>query len=297
MLRNSSISEIHVEPHALEMAALFGVMTRIDEPSANNLNILQKAKAYNGEESDIGDIDVDKLREEAEDEGLYGVSARFIGDEIAESIVSQLHDDSNSLSALTVFDHLEENLDRHGSIDPNNIQEYNRYIETAKDEYEDRAIEDVRHALAYNTDEIEKQGEKYMDNVMAYIDDDRVEDEITGEMVEPDEKFMRSVEEQLEIPRDRKDDFRQEISNWVSRKARRGESFSPQDNDRLLRALERKLWEDKRHGINFSALIRDSDDGDKSDWVDSLKERGYSEEGAKEVLEFAGAIVAKEEME
>jgi serine protein kinase len=297
MLRNSSISEIHVEPHALEMAALFGVMTRIDEPSANNLNILQKAKAYNGEESDIGDIDVDKLREEAEDEGLYGVSARFIGDEIAESIVSQLHDDSNSLSALTVFDHLEENLDRHGSIDPNNIQEYNRYIETAKDEYEDRAIEDVRHALAYNTDEIEKQGEKYMDNVMAYIDDDRVEDEITGEMVEPDEKFMRSVEEQLEIPRDRKDDFRQEISNWVSRKARRGESFSPQDNDRLLRALERKLWEDKRHGINFSALIRDSDDGDKSDWIDALKDRGYSEEGAKEVLEFAGAIVAKEEME
>jgi serine protein kinase len=297
MLSNSSISEIHVEPHALEMAALFGVLTRIDEPSANNLNILQKAKAYNGEESDIGDIDVDKLREEAEDEGLYGVSARFIGDEISESIVSQLHDDSNSLSALTVFDHLEENLDRHGSINPNNIQEYNRYIETTKDEYEDRAIEDVRHALAYNTDEIEKQGEKYMDNVLAYIDDKRVEDEITGEMVEPDEKFMRSVEEQLEIPRDRKDDFRQEISNWVSRKARRGESFNPQDNDRLLRALERKLWEDKRHGINFSALISDSDDGDKSDWIDALKDRGYSEEGAKEVLEFAGAIVAKEEME
>jgi len=296
MLRNSSVGEIHVEPHTLEMAALFGVMTRLDEPSAQNISILQKAKAYNGEDADVGDIDVDKLREEAEEEGLYGVSARFIGDEIAESIVSQLHGDSESLSALTVFNHLEENLEGHGSINSDEFSKYYEYIERVEDEYEERAIEDVRHALAYNTDEIEEQGEKYMDNVMAYIDDDKVEDEITGEMVEPDEKFMRSVEEQLEITEDRKDDFRQEISNWVSRKARRGESFSPKDNERLLRALERKLWNDKRNNINFSALIRDDDGEDRNDWIEALVERGYSEEGAREVLEFAGAIVAKEEM-
>ncbi len=297
MLRNSSINDVHIEPHTLEMAALFGVMTRLKEPSGETINIVQKAKAYNGEDSDVGDIDVDKLREESTDEGLSGVSARFIGDEIAESIVTQIHDDSNSLSALTVFKHLKENLERHGSIKSNDFETYYRYIENAEDEYESRAIEDVRHALAYNTDEIEEQGEKYMDNVMAYIDDDRIEDEITGEMVEPDEQFMRSVEAELEIAPDRKDDFRQEISNWVSRKARRGESFSPQDNERLLRALERKLWNDKRNNINFSALIRDSDSGeDRSDWIEALQDRGYSEEGAKEVLEYAGAIVAKEEM-
>jgi len=297
MLNNSSVGEIHVEPHTLEMAALFGVMTRLDEPSGENITLLQKAKAYNGEESDVGDIDIEKLREEADDEGLYGVSARFIGDEIAESIVSQLHDESQSLSALTVFNHLEGNLESHGSISSDNFSTYHRYIEDAKEEYEERAIEDVRHALAYNTDEIEEQGEKYMDHVMAFIDDDKVEDEITGDMVEPDEQFMRSVEEQLEIPRDRKKDFRQEISNWVSRKARRGESFSPTDNDRLLRALERKLWSDKKHNINFSALIKSESDENRDEWISALEDRGYSEEGAEEVLEFAGAKVAKEEMD
>ena len=298
MLQNSSIDEIHVEPHTLEMAALFGVMTRLDEPSAENITLLQKAKAYNGEDADVGDVDVDKLREEATEEGLYGVSARFIGDEIAEAIVAQIHDDSNSLSALSVFNHLEDNLEHHGSIDSSNYETYYRYMEDSKEEFKERAIEDVRHALAYNTDEIEQQGEKYMDNVMAYIDDDKVEDEITGDMVQPDEQFMRSVEEQLEIPQERKDDFRQEISNWVSRKARRGEPFNPQDNERLLRALERKLWNDKRNNINFSALIHDGeDDENHSDWVDALQDRGYSEEGAKEILEYAGAIVAKEEME
>ena len=297
MLNNASVPEVHVEPHALEMAGLFSVMTRVNEPDTGNIDLLQKVKAYNGEDSDIGDIDVHKLREEAASEGMYGVSARFVGDEISEAIITRLHDDNQSLSALAVLRHLEQNLESHGSIPEDQYDDYYTYIEEVQEEYKDRAIEDVRYALAYNTDEIQREGEKYMDNVMAYIDDDKIEDDITGEMVAPDEKFMRSVEEELDIPRDRKDDFRQEISNWVSRRARSGEEFEPTDNERLLRALERKNWADKKHSINFSALIQSNDDeGERSDWIEALKERGYSENGAKEVLEFAGASVAKEEL-
>jgi len=298
MLNNASVPEVHVEPHTLEMAALFSVMTRVDDPSTGNIDKLQKVKAYNGEDADVGDIDVHKLQEEAGSEGMDGVSARFVGDEISEAIVTRLHDDNTSLSPLVVISHLEENLEDHGSIPEDQFADYYTYIEEVREEYKDRAIEDVRYALAYNTDEIQQQGEKYMDNVMAYIDDDKVEDDITGEMVDPDEKFMRSVEEELDIPRDRKDDFRQEISNWVSRRARSGEEFNPQDNERLLRALERKNWADKRHNINFNALINSSGDEEvHSEWVEALQERGYSEEGAREVLEFAGAEVAKEELD
>ena len=39
------------------------------------------------------------------------------------------------------------------------------------------------------------------------------------------------------------------------------------------------------------------DDDERSAWIDALREQGYSEGGAKEVLEFAGAEVAKAEME
>jgi serine protein kinase len=294
MLNNASVGEVHVEPHTLEIAALFGVMTRVDEPSSGNISLLQKVKAYNGEDSD--DVDVEKLREEGNEEGLYGVSARFIGDEISESIISQLHDGSQSLSAIAVLEHLENNLEAHGSIPQDEYATYHTYLETVREEFKDRAIEDVRHALAYNDDEIQEQGEKYMDNVMAYIDDEKVEDEITGDMQEPDEAFMRSVETKLDIPEDRKDDFRQEISNWISRRARRGEGFNPQDNDRLLRALEQKIWEDKKHNINYSALVRSNDEHD-TEWVESLMDNGYSREGAEEILEFAGAMVAKDELD
>ncbi|PCR89776.1 PrkA family serine protein kinase [Natrinema ejinorense] len=304
MLNNADVPDINVEPHTLEMAGLFGVLTRIEEPDTETVGLLSKAKAYNGEIDEGDDIDIKKLRDEAAakaeiGEGMVGISPRFIGDEIAEAIMDSKHRQRGFLSPLTVFNFFEENLEHHGSIPEDNFEKYYRYLETVREEYKERAIEDVRHALAYDIDEIQRQGEKYMDHVMAYIDDDTIEDELTGREQEPDETFLRSVEEKLDIPEDRKEDFRQEVSNWVSRRAREGEAFNPQDNERLRRALERKLWEDKKHNINFSALVsaNEFDDDERSAWIDALIEQGYSEGGAKEVLEFAGAEVAKAEME
>ena len=303
MLRNADVPDMHIEPHAMEMAGLFGVLTRVTEPDGS-VSLVQKAKAYNGEIDESDDIDARKLRENGEEsadigEGMGGVSARFIGDEIAEAIMDSTHRGRSYLSPLSVFSHFEANLENHGAIPEDNLDRYYRYLELVREEYKGRAIEDVRHALAYDLEEIQRQGEKYMDHVMAYIDDDTIEDELTGRKQDPDETFLRSVEEKLEIPEDRKDDFRQEVSNWVSRRARDGTSFNPQDNDRLRRALERKLWEDKKHNINFSALVsaNELDDDERSAWIDALVNQGYSPEGAREVLEFAGAEVAKSELE
>ncbi|MFC7070713.1 PrkA family serine protein kinase [Halobaculum lipolyticum] len=304
MLRNADVPDIHIEPHAMEMAGLFGVLTRIEEPTDESVSLLQKTKAYNGEIDETDEIDERKLRENGDQvadiaEGMEGVSARFIGDEIAEAIMDSRHRGRGYLSPLAVFKHFEGNLENHGSIPEEKLDTYHRYLELVREEYKERAIEDVRHALAYDLDEIRRQGEKYMDHVMAYIDDTTVEDDLTGREQEPDETFLRSVEEKLEVPGDRKDDFRQEVANWVSRRAREGSSFDPQNNDRLRRALERKLWEDKKHNINFSALVSagELDDDERSAWVDALTEQGYSEDGAREVLEFAGAEVAKSELE
>ncbi|MFQ3294348.1 MAG: serine protein kinase [Natrialbaceae archaeon] len=304
LLSNADVPDIHIEPHAMEMAGLFGVLTRVEEPDAGTIDLLQKAKAYNGEVDEGEDVDLKKLQEEGNEkaeigEGMSGISPRFIGDEIAEAIMDSKHRSRGFLSPLTIFTFFEENLEHHGSIDAEHFETYYRYLELVREEYKERAIDDVRHALAYDVEEIQRQGEKYMDHVMAYIDDDTVEDELTGREQEPDETFLRSVEEKLEIPEDRKDDFRQEVSNWVSRRAREGEAFDPQDNERLRRALERKLWEDKKHNINFSALVSagETDDEERNEWIDALIDQGYSEAGAKEVLEFAGAEVAKSEME
>lgn len=308
LISNADIPEVHIEPHTLDMTALFTVLTRIYPPAEQNITILQKALAYNGTGDD--DIDVEKLRDESTTqgelpEGLFGISSRVTSDEVAAAIMdetlSSMEAESANLFPLTVFSYLEDNLGNRGSVDEEKLNDYMEYLEIVREEYESRAVDDVREALAYDPQEIQEQGEKYLDHVMAYIDDDTVEDELTGQPKEPDEQFLRSVEEKLDIPEDRKDDFRQEVSNWVSRRAREGESFDPTDNERLQRALEQKIWEEKKHNINFSALISSGDiqeEEDANQWIETLvDEIGYSRQGAKDVLEYAGAIVAKEEID
>lgn len=306
-LDNADIPEVHIEPHTLEMTALFSVLTRVYKPKNESVTMLQKAEAYNNTGDD--DIDVEQLRDEASSteglaEGMFGVSPRVTSDEVSAAIIDEtleeLSDDTASVFPLTVLEYLENNLSSRGSVAEEKLSDYMEYLEMVRMEYENRAIDDVREALAYDETEIRQQGEKYMDHVMAYIDDDTVEDEVTGQPKEPDEKFMRSVEEKLDIPEDRKDDFRQEVANWISRRARDGEAFEPQDNERLQRALEKKIWEEKKHNINFSALISSGDleeEDDASSWINALKKQGYSRQGAKKVLEFAGAKVAKSEMD
>jgi serine protein kinase len=305
---NADIPEVHIEPHTLDMTALFAVLTRMYEPADETVTVLQKALSYNGTGDD--DIDVDKLRQEAQEqgqlpEGLFGVSSRVTSDEVSAAIMdetlSSVDAESANLFPLTVFDYLEDNLGNRGSVDSEKLGDYMEYLEIVRNEYESRAIDDVREALAYDPQEIQQQGEKYLDHVMAYIDDDTVEDDLTGQPREPDEKFLRSVEEKLDIPEDRKDDFRQEVSNWVSRRARRGEPFEPTDNERLQRALEQKIWQEKKHNINFNALISSGDieeEADANQWIETLvSEKGYSRQGARDVLEFAGAKVARQEID
>lgn len=300
-LNNADVPDVSVEPHTFEMAGLFSVLSRVVEPADEEVTLIEKARAYNGESRT--EFDVDKLRDEGEDqsevsEGMSGISPRFITDEIAEAIMDNQHRGKEYISPLTLFGYFEENLEAHGSISEDRLPTYQRFIELVREEYKERAIDDVRTALAYDMEEIEEQGEKYIDHVMAYIDDEEIQDELTGQYREPDEEFMRSIEEQIDIPEDRADAFRQEISNWISRRARAEETFKPQNNRQLQRALERKNWEDKKHKINFSALVSDIKEAEgQSEWIEALKDMGYSEEGAQEVLEFAGAKVAQQELE
>jgi len=303
LLDGADVPSINVEPHTLEMAGLFAVLTRLEDVDTD-VDMVAKAKAYDAGAANADTLDVEKLREEAAEkadigEGMSGISARFVGDEIAEGIVNTLNRGDDHLSPLMLFEHFEENMDGHGSIDDEYLDDYHQMLELVREEYQSRAIEDVRHALAYDSAELQRKGEKYMDEVMAYIDDNTVEDELTGRERDPDESFLRSVERQLSIGEDRKDDFRQEVANWISRRAREGRSFDPHENERLLSALEKKLWEDKKHNINFQALVTPGDESEqkRSDWIEALVEQGYSRAGAEEVLEFAGAEVAREEIE
>ncbi len=289
----------HIAPHTLDMAALWAILTRLEEPSGD-VTLLQKAKLYDGESIPNRTVDLQKLKEEAREEGFFGVSPRYVIDMISKALVN---DKEGCINPYRVLAMLEDNLRHHSAIDESRLEEYKELIEIVRDELSEISQEEVRRAISHDPEELTEVGQKYFDHVLAYLNDEKVEDKYTGEEKEPDEEFMRAIEKQIGITEAQKDDFRQEIANWISERARKGESFNPEDNDRLRRAIEKKLWEDKKHNINFSAMVSDkSTDPEhkrrKAEWIERLKsEFGYCDVCAENVIDHAGAEVARAELE
>ena len=288
----------HIAPHTLEMAATWAVLTRLEEPPGE-VNLFQKLRVYNGETIPNREIHAQELREEAAREGMFGISPRYIRDMISTALVE---DEEGCINPYRVLATLEDNLTNHSAIDEDRIDEYKEYLELTRDRLSEISQEEVRRVISHDPEELEEVGRKYLDHVMAYLQGEKGEERYTRTEKEPDESFMREVEKQLEISEHRKNDFRQELSNWISEKARKGGSFNPQDNDRLRQALEKKLWNDKKHNINFSAMVSDKSTDPrhkerKSEWVERLKEEfGYCDVCAENVIDHAGAEVAREEM-
>src|SRR5205807_4999412 len=114
---------------------------------------------------------------------------------------------------------------------------------------------EVQRAISADEDAIAKLCANYVDNIKAYTQREKVKNKYTGQDEEPDERLMRSIEEKIDIPDSRKDDFRREIMNYIGALAVEGKKFEYNTNARLLKALELKLFEDQRDTIKLKNLV------------------------------------------
>src|SRR5690606_21928141 len=106
---SSTIPNIHIAPHTLEMASTWAILTRLEEPKKSDLTKLQKLKLYNGKTlPGYNEDNVKELRKEAVREGLEGISARYIQDKISNALVKNGH--IGCLNPFMVFNELESGL-------------------------------------------------------------------------------------------------------------------------------------------------------------------------------------------
>ena len=152
--------------------------------------------------------------------------------------------------------------------------------------------------IASSSAEIGKLCANYIDNIKAYTQKERVRNKYTGQDEEPDERLMRSIEEKIDIPESRKDDFRREIMNYIGALAVEGKKFDYRTNERLHRALELKLFEDQKDTIKLTTLVSNVVDRETQEKIDIVKQRliknyGYNEESATDVLNFVASIFAR----
>jgi serine protein kinase len=287
----------HVAPHTLEIAAMWAVLTRLEDPKKHNLTTLQKLKLYDGRMLPGYTQDtVKELRKESKREGMDGISPRYIQDKLSNALV---RDEEGCLNPFMVMNELEKGLRTHSLItNEEQRKRFGELISVVKREYEDIVKNEVQRAISADEGEIAKLAANYVDNVRAYTLKEKVKNRYTGRDEEPDERLMRSIEEKIEIPESRKDDFRREIMNFIGALALEGKKFTYDTNDRLRRALELKLFEDKKDTIKFTSIVSNIVDRETQEKIDAVKTRmvrnyGYCEICAKNVLDFVSSIFAR----
>ncbi len=288
----------HVAPHTLYVAALWAVLTRLEEPKKQNLTVLQKAKLYDGKLlPGFTQDNIKELRKEAVREGLDGISPRYVQDKISNALVSDKGE--GAINPFMVLNELESGLKHHSLISSEDQrQRYQDLLSVVKQEYEDIVKDEVRRAISADEDAIAKLCANYIDNVKAYTQKEKVKNPYTGQDEEPDERLMRSIEEKIDIPESRKDDFRREIMNYIGALAVEGRTFDYKTNERLRKALEAKLFEDQKDSIKLTSLVSNVVDRETQEKIDVVKQRliknfGYDEVSATDVLNFVASIFAR----
>lgn len=288
----------HIAPHTLETAAMWAVLTRLEEPKHHGLSLMQKMKLYNGKTLPGFTTDnIVQLRREAKAEGLHGISPRYVQDKISNALV--VNPSATSLNPFMVMKELENGLKHHSLVGAEEVRErYRQLISVVRDEYTDVVKNEVQRAIAADEDALMRLSSNYIDNVKAYTQRERVKNKFTGEEEQPDERLMRSIEERIDIPETRKDDFRREIMNYIGALALDGKKFDYKTNERLQKALEMKLFEDQKDTIKLTSLVSNVIDKDTQEKIDIVKSRlirnfGYNEESATDVLQYVASIFAR----
>jgi serine protein kinase len=288
----------HIAPHTIEIAAMWAVLTRLEQPKHANLTLLQKMKLYNGKTlPGFTEDNIIELKREAPNEGMHGISPRYIQDKISNAIVA--HPDEDSVNPFMVLHELEAGLRHHSLItNQETLQHYRELLQVVREEYEDIVKNEVQRAIAADEDALSRLCANYIDNVRAYTQREKVRNRYTGNYEEPDERLMRSVEEKIDIPEGRKDDFRREIMNYIGALALDGKKFDYKTNERLQKALELKLFEDQKDTIKLTSLVSNVVDKATQEKIDIVKSRlirnyGYNESSATDVLTFVASIFAR----
>jgi serine protein kinase len=291
---------IHVAPHTLEVAAMWAVLTRLAEPKKAGLTLLQKLKLYNGKSiAGFTEDSVRELKEESPREGMNGISPRYIQDKISNALVGHQAIEERTINPFMVLNELEHGLGHHSLItDEETRKRYRELLSVVKDEYEDIIKAEVQRAISADEEAIKRLCTNYIESVRAYTQREKVVNKYTGRSEEPDERLMRAIEEKIDIPESRKDDFRQEIMNYIGALALDGKRFEYNTNARLYKALELKLFEDSRDTIKLKNLVSSVVDDDTQQKIDVVKQRlikqfGYNEVSATDVLNYVASIFAR----
>src|SRR6185369_13956194 len=274
------------------------ILTRLQKPTREGLDLTKKLKLYANEDVEgFTAADVPRIRAESTDEGLTGVSPRFVINAISNAITR------NNVASLTSMDMLlalKDAIETDARMDAGRKKQWIEFLVLARKDFYNRWVkEDVHRALfASFQDEAQQLLDKYLDEVEASLDHREVTDPITGESRPADERFLRSVEDKIKVSESGKMTFRQEVVRKAMVAYKTGEKFTLNSHSRMREAIEQYLFEERRDVLRLvTSAARPDDEARKK--ISAVQDRltaeyGYDEHSAKEALSYVTTLLAQE---
>ena len=294
LIRQSNLKDVHIAPNTLRVSSIFAVLSRLEEPQKAGMSLMKKLKLYDGEDvEDFTQKDVKELRDQALHEGMEGISPRYVINCLSNALVK---DGTTCINPIDALRALRDGLEQHPGYKREQREQYLNFVAEARREYDELAKKEVQKAFVYSfEDSARTLFNNYLDNVEAYCNKQKIKDPITEEEVDPDEKLMRSVEEQIGVSEVAKKTFREEILIRISSLARRGVSFDYRSHERLREAIEKKLFADLRDVVKITTSTKTPDQEQLrriNEVVDRLiAEQGYCAVCANELLKYVGTLL------
>jgi len=283
--------DAHIAPHTIKVASMFSVMSRLKESA--KCDLLTKMKIYNGEDviekGRVKKIDIKDLREESRDEGMTGISTRFI----MKAIDNALCDSENEcITPVGVINSVTKMV-KEQIVNADFREKCLEIIQkTVREEY--LKILETEIAKAFITayeEQAQSLFDTYLDNAEAYTTKTKLKDKVTKEERSADEQFMKSIEEVIGISGSSRQGFRSDVTAYMFSRMRRGEKVDYKSYEPLKEAIESYLINSVKDMARIVTKSKTRDDEQKAKYSDMVKtlidEYGYNETSAEEILTYA----------
>ncbi len=292
--------DVHLDPHVLHAAAVFAILSRIQDGEEKEVELVRKVRIHADEEVDgVNRADIRRVKEKdkAPDEGLAGVSPRFVINALSNAIIGS---NQKSLSTMDVLLALKDAIENDARIEPRRKRKWVDYLVlTRKDFYNRWVKQDVHKALfvSFEQEALDLLN-KYLDEVEAMLDNRTIKDPITNEERRPDERFLRAVEEKIHISDSGKQSFRQEVVRKAMGAYKRGVKFGLDSHIQLNDAVQQYLFEQRRDVLRLVSSAKRPDDEVRTK-ISAVEKRlvdeyGYDAHSAREALNYVTTLLAQE---
>lgn len=289
ILKKSKFSA-HIAPHTIKIASMFAILTRL-APSSK-VDPVTKLKIYNGEEivekGMTRKVDIFELREETQREGMTGISTRFIMKSLDTTLSESEH---NCINPISVMETLVKSV-KELAIGEEEKEKYLRFIQDSiKKEYNRILEKEITKAFIHGyREQAESLFNNYLDHAEAFVNKTKIKDKNTGEELESDEKFLRSIEEQIGITDTAAKGFRADVTAYMFYVLRNGGKLDFNSYEPLKEAIEKKLTLSVKElsRVITQAKVRDKEQSDKFDnMVEEMKKNGYCDHCCNVILKYA----------